>query len=157
MAQVLTARPSGFWSMDLIVEEDGREVLSVDVGFWRNRIAFRINDRTYECVRTGFPRSVYSMISVDGVLARARQSLSLVERVRIEIGDRAYSLRRVSLFRMMLAIVEGEERVGRIERAGFLTRRSRIVAPDDWGLEVCVFALWIARDVWRRATRRPLD
>ena len=127
---------------------DGTESIaqSVELSWWRDKSALRIQDGIYTARRD---KSSYFLESEAGVLARAERPRKWFRELVIEHSGRRYTLRAKSAFRRQFLLLEGSKQIGSLAPEGLFTRRAGVELPKAFPMFLQVFIIWLAMTLWK--------
>jgi hypothetical protein len=145
-----SATPKGWMSWDYAIrDEAGRLVGDVSLAFWRERGTIGCADGEFQVRRqSGFGAFVLEQAGV--VVARAEKPGPFGRTVFVEYGGGPYALKPRGILRREMVLYNAEREIGSIGAAAFLTRRSRVLLPDELPVALRLFLIWLAVLDWRR-------
>lgn len=146
---MIEAVPSSWFSSSYRLQQAHGTVAELDVSGWREKAEFEIRGAHCRLYREGFASGAFVMESGGKVVARATKPSAFRARFEVQVGDRTFEMRR-SAWSSGFGLFDGERQVGRVRRAGMMTRRAYIELPDDWPLAAQVFVFWLAVVIWNR-------
>ncbi len=148
---ILTARPTGWISWDFHVLDGEREVTTVDLSRLRERGAFSWDGEQYILHRESALRGVFVLENGGRVLAKAEKASFLSRRFEVTAGHRRMTFRAASPWRRQFVLHHGARQIGSLRPVRLLARTVTLDFPDDLGVPVKVFLLFLAVIMWRRA------
>jgi hypothetical protein len=146
---VIEAVPKGWFSNSFRLQQPHGTVAELDVSQWREKAEFDVQGGHYRLYREGLASGAFVLESQGKVLARAFKPSAFRARFELEVGGRAFTLRRTRM-RSGFGLFQGERQVGSVQRAGMFTRRALIDIPDDWPPAAQVFVFWLVLVMWIR-------
>jgi hypothetical protein len=149
-ALVIEAVPKGIFSSGFHLQQDGRLIADLDASSWREKADVLIDGGTFRLYREGMMSGAFILEWKGSTLARAIKPSVFSDRFELEVGKRAFTLRKESMWARRFGLFEGEQQVGRVAPAGTFTRRVLIELPTDWPMSVQAFVFWLALLMWKR-------
>lgn len=144
----LFARPKSVFSWDFDVSVDGRHLVTIDMGWFRERGRFVLNRIDYEVFRDGWPFGEFVLQSEGKTLARARAGLT--RRFTVQTGGREYHLQASGMFTRSFELLEAGHPIGHMIPQHPFTRCSTIELPSDLTPPVQIFMIWLVLVTWKR-------
>ncbi len=143
--------PKSFFSMRRFrIVRDGVPVGEIDGGRMREQATITIGGATYAAAREGLMSGAYYLEAGGKRLASAERPSVFSRRFTLQTGAKTYSFGAASAFGRSFALTENGVDVGTIARESFFSRRSMAKLPDDLGLEVKAFLIWLVILMWQR-------
>jgi hypothetical protein len=146
---VIEAVPQGWFSNSYRLQQPHGTVAELDVSNWREKAEFDVEGGHYRLYREGFASGAFVLERDGKTVARALKPSAFRARFQVEIGGRAFELRRGG-WTSNFGVFDGERQVGSIRRAAMFTRRAIIDLPDAWPLAAQVFVFWLVLVIWIR-------
>ena len=145
-------RTSILFGWNCSLRMDGR--LCGEMGFaWMGRSGTIVVEGDEFQVRSqGVFAGAWDLWQGSRLLASANK-LSFPSRFEIDLDGIPFVLQRPSLFSRNFDLLQGSRTVGRLERAGWFTRRMVGELPDQWSPQHRAFAMWLVMMMWRRRAR----
>jgi len=143
---MLTVIPKA-WCYTFAVTDGTRSIAqAVDLSWWRDKSALRIQDDVYTARRD---KSSYVLESEAGVLARAERPRWWFRELVIEHSGHRYTLCAKSVFRRQFLLFDGSTQIGSLSPEGFFTRKAAVELPKTFPLFLQVFIIWLAMTLWK--------
>ena len=147
---MIEASPKHFFSKDYVLRSAGTTLLVLDVSAWRERARFELGGHTWQLYRESLFSGRFVLQRGADVVARATKPSALRSRFEVEFGQVTFTLRKVSPFSRRFGVFAGEQQIGGIAPASFLSRKVIIDLPNDWPAAVHVYVLWLVLLIWNR-------
>lgn len=150
---MVEAIPQGIFSKDFHLWRDGRPVAELDVSSWSEKADVDIEGVPYRLYRQGMMSGAFVLERDGQIIAQAHKLSALSDTFEIHADGRTLTLRKESFWSSDFGLFEGEQRLGGIAKAGFLTRRARVELPKEWPSPIQTFIFWLALLIWNREQR----
>jgi|SRR5690606_6477702 hypothetical protein len=147
---MLVANPQGFSARTYLFEEDGWEAGVLRVRYFREAAEYEVGGKTYQMKRERYMSGPFLLLEDGQVILSAEKTSIIFNRFRFEWAGETYWLKSLDWTIRHFAVLAGEKQVGRIEKSGWISRRSTIDLPKDWPLHVRVFIFWLVSVLWDR-------
>ena len=147
---MLEAVPRHVFSSDFVVRSSERTIALLDVSSWRERAEFEIDGVSHRVYREGLIRGAFVLERAGVIIARAVKPSAFRSRFELDVGGRAFTLRKLSAFGRRFGIFADDRQVGEIRPAGLCTRRTELELPADWSVAQQVYVFWLALVIWSR-------
>jgi hypothetical protein len=147
---MLRAIPKSIFSWDFDVFEDERNVAFLDLAIIKESGQILVDDDEGKIYREGLVSGAYILEIDEGALAIAEKPSAMFRIFQIQSLDRHFTLKPAGLLSQNFILLEGEQRVGTIEKDSWFSRKCTVDVPDDLPLLVQVFFLYLVVLMWRR-------
>ena len=85
-----------------------------------------------------------------GELARAVKVSAFRQQFTLTVGEREYTLRRLSWWRREFGLFYGGASVGSVAPESWFSRRAQVFLPEDLPGGVRAFVVWLTVLMWKR-------
>ena len=147
---MLYAEPHSALSWDFTVYEESLPVAEVDLAWVRERAVVTIKDVNCDVYRESVGGAFVLAVD-DYVLMRAVKTSVFSSSFDVTYEERAYHLKKKSIFSRAFELWQDGSVVGTITPRGMFTRKADADLPNDLPLAVRVFMLWLVILIWKRA------
>ncbi|MCG3137842.1 MAG: hypothetical protein HJJLKODD_01697 [Phycisphaerae bacterium] len=92
----------------------------------------------------------FRLESEDRVLARANRLCPMAHHFKIHYDGKMLDLRPASQWGRAFILSEKGRRLTKVEPEHFWSRHARLELPDEYGMHVGIFMIWLVKLVWYR-------
>lgn len=148
---MLRAYPQSWFSWKFkIVNEGGRDIAAIDIGWVRENGELRLGEKTYRLYREKLFGGAF-IIEDDGQeLARAEKPSAFLRSFAVAYGDRRFTLQAASAVVREFRLTENDELIGTVRPENALMRKAVIDLSDSIELPVQIFLAWLVLVLWKR-------
>jgi hypothetical protein len=147
---MLIAAPRRWFSWDFTVTDGSRSVATIDVSWWREQGTLTIGGADHRVFREGMLSGDFVLEAAGSVVARACKPSAFRAVFAVEHAGRRYTLRRESMLRRRMVLLEGDRTIGSLSPQGWFSRRAEVDLPSDLPLAARVFVILLAVILWKR-------
>lgn len=83
-------------------------------------------------------------------IVKAEKPSAFRSEFEIQMGDQTIVLMQPSVWKTAYELRMGDAVIGRIDKAGRLSRKATIELPADWPLPLQLFVFWLVQLMWNR-------
>ena len=146
----MEAIPKGWFSWKFRITDGVKEIADLDMSSWRERGELHIAGLSYALFRKGLLRPTFLLELNGSEIASATKSGALRRVITLQHDGQTYYLRRKSLIRRSVALLNDLGEIGSVSPAGFVTRRANVDLPENLRLPVRIFIIWLVLILWKR-------
>jgi len=147
---MLEAVPTNIFSLDFQLRELGRLVGELHCSVLRERGQLELEEGSYEMYRERLFSGDFFLERNGEVIAGATKPSIWKDTFEVSLLNRAFILRRFSIFGRRFGLFESEKQIGEISPSSIFTRGAKIDLPTDWPLATRSFVYWLAFLIWKR-------
>ena len=132
------------------IVRDGLLVGEIDCSFLGEQATITIGGGSYFATRDDSTSNGGFYLEADGHRVADAQKPDPTRLFTVQVGAKNFTLKAASMFDSAFVLIENGEEVGSIAPKGLYSAKSLVDLPDDLGLEVKAFMMWLVIIIGRR-------